>query len=75
MIYFLDKTDTEITGAPRHAYQKWSQNDPKKTFYVQADVDELHRAWDLLGVAPEHRPNKRVYTFVGEQALTIALNW
>lgn len=44
-----------------------------KTCSVQADEHELARCWKILG--NNTPPNISVYTFVGDQAKTIILNW
>lgn len=39
---------------------------------IQADGDELEHCCRILG---RQLPNKRVYTFVGDNAREIAINW
>jgi hypothetical protein len=39
---------------------------------VQADGDELEKSCKILG---RHLPDKRVYTFYGDNAREILLNW
>lgn len=38
---------------------------------IQVDGDELDEAYAILN----HKVNRRVFTFVGDQAKTIAANW
>jgi hypothetical protein len=76
MIYFMAKNMKTVLGTPSHI----DSGAPPRSHLedvciVQADGDELEAAWDILAVPPASRPKRRVYTFVGDQAKTIFLNW
>jgi hypothetical protein len=44
----------------------------RKVMEIQADGDELAKCCDLLG---RKLPSRRVYTFLGINAMEIAMNW
>ena len=56
--------DTDLALAVNCGYEAFVK--------VQADGDELERCCAILG---RRRPDKRVYTFIGDNAKEIAANW
>jgi len=75
MIYFVStgKDDFEMSGhIGDRMLVDWTIDNYQKVTEVQADGDELERCCDILG---RKLPSTRVYTFLGDNAREIALNW
>ena len=73
MIYFSDSNDDMVMDAPRYTSDVCVPVVAcGKIQYAQADGDELEHACEILG---RPMPKARVFTFVGDDARTIAINW
>lgn len=69
MIFFITKQNVSLWGA--HTGEP-GPAEPALVEYAQADEDELFVACEILG---RPMPRNRVFTFVGDDARTIAFNW
>lgn len=72
MIYFSDKDNKTIwSGHIGTRFSPIPREVIENVYFAQADGDELEKCASIL----DRSVAQRVFTFVGEQAQTIAVNW